>query len=308
MPVVGVNVRSVQGPPHALALVPVAGRVRLAFVEQVCVKLSPSHTVEGAGVQLPAQVGGGGGQPVRVPVAGRVSEEWDRHVCVKLRPSQMVEDAGPQPPGQTHAGLVVSVPTAGRVSVASVEQVWVNVVPLHAVDGAGPQLPPHVGGGGLPEQPGVVSVPTAFCVAPLHRFVCVYETPSQMVDGSGSQCAARFEKHAGRPQDVPAITSPAASVGHISAPHSHASVAHGQPPPAASSTQWSPRRFVCSPVGDAVTYRRCVVLSDSNRYRQAAVISPRPAAFSCSAQFRYERNSVAEPRKMGLKSLPGTIW
>ena len=250
--------------------------------------------------------GGGGVQPGSVPVACRVRVASDRQVCVKVTPSHCVAGRGFHPPRQAHAGSVAFVPTAGRVRVGSVVQVWVKPTVAHAVAGAGPHAPAQVGGATVLEHVELASAPVAFRVPPSHWFVCAYETPSQIVDGSGSQCAGRSAKQAGRPQDMPSTRSPAAIAGTMSAPHSHASAAAGQPPPEASSTQWSPKAFLCSPVGAAATYRRCFVASDSKRNRHPSVISagetPRPAA-----HFRYDRNSSGLPRKTGLWSYPGVI-
>ena len=167
-------------------------------------------------------------------------------------------------------------------------QVWVKPTVSHTVAGAGPQVPTQVGGGGVLTHVGLVSVPVAFCVVLSHWFVCVYATPSQIVDGSGSQCAETFKKQVGCPQDMPAITSPATIAGHMSTPHSHTSVAHGQPPPDASSIQWSPSRFVCSPVGDAAMYRACLVVSDSNRNRHIPEISGGDNVLRPAAHVRYD--------------------
>lgn len=246
--------RSVHGVPQALALVPVAGRVSVESVLQVCVNESPSHTVDGAGLHVPLQVGGGGGHPVDVPVAGRVSAASVLQVCVNGFPSQTVEGAGSHVPGQWFGSQVpvVEVPRAVRVTELSALQVWVKVTPWHSVAGSGPHVPPQ-SGGGVVEQVALRSVPVAGRVELSQRFVCVNAVASQTVDTSGPQCEARVEKQLGVPHSRPSIVSPATSGGAMSGVHSQPSPAAGQPPGGVSSIQTSPRRFVCSPVGDPDT-------------------------------------------------------
>lgn len=212
---------------------------------------------------MPVQTGGGGGHPVCVPVACCVSDEFVLHVWVNVSPSQTVEGSGFQVPAQVVAHTpVVDVPVAGRVFVASVLQVCVKLAPRHSVDGSGPQVPKHTGGGVF-LHPDEVSVPVAGRVLLSQALVCVNETPSQIVETSGPQCAERFEKHVGCPHDSPAVASPAAIGGHMSSPHSHASASQGQPPGGVSSIHQSPSALRCSPVGDPAMYLSRWVASDS---------------------------------------------
>ena len=255
-----------------MVLVPVSCCVRDGFDRQVCVNVPPlAQAVEGSGVQPPGQM-----QielVVSVPVAGWVREELLRQVCVNEVPSQTVAGAGSQPPVQVQPELVVSVPVAVWVRAGVATQLCVNVVPLQTVLTSGVQAPPTHVVGGVVTQVALGSVPMAVWVLPSHEFVWVYEVASQIVEGSGPQCVERAAKHAGLPQETPSITSPVASGGHMSL-HSHASVAHGQPPPGASSIHKSPHRFVRSPGGGAAAaYRARCVVSDSNRNRHASAIS-----------------------------------
>ena len=223
--------------------VPTADCVSVASDRHVWVNETPLHTVEGAGFHPPGQTHIG--LVLSVPVAGRVSEALFEQVCVKDVPSHTVLGAGSHVPVQV-VHSVGSVPTAGRVTSGSLEQVCVKLSPRHTVDGAGSQVPVQVGGGVL-EHPALVSVPVAGRVLLSQRLVWVYETPSQIVEGAGPQCAAKLPKQLGWPQRRPATSVPVASGGHASA-HSHASWSQGHAPAPSSSIHQSPSRFWCSPL------------------------------------------------------------